>query len=119
MEAYFSGHQLTADNLRIVNQCLQHRLEYVRVCVTDTAVPTVANTVCTSVCLSVCSVTTLAFFSSIYISIVLVHELQIGFQDVAFPAILSCSLHRMPSTCVRNVVCCWQVHATCESIKCK
>ncbi|KAK7497939.1 hypothetical protein BaRGS_00010810 [Batillaria attramentaria] len=30
VEKYFSGHQLTADNLRIVNQSLQHSLEFVR-----------------------------------------------------------------------------------------
>lgn len=30
VEKYFSGHQMTADALRIVNQSLQHSLEYVR-----------------------------------------------------------------------------------------
>ncbi|XP_041377968.1 ubiquitin conjugation factor E4 B-like [Gigantopelta aegis] len=30
VDKFFSGHQLTADNLRLVNQSLQHRLEYVR-----------------------------------------------------------------------------------------
>ena len=31
VDKFFSGHQLTTDNLRMVNQSLQHRLEYVRV----------------------------------------------------------------------------------------
>ena len=31
VEKYFSGYQMTADNLKVVNESLRHNLEFVRV----------------------------------------------------------------------------------------
>ena len=51
VEKYFSGHQLTPDNIRLTQQSLQHGLEFVRVCMvkqynSDTAIITTRARIC-------------------------------------------------------------------------